>query len=39
MPHGANYTYEEHPALTPDDSSGIVYFLRESAFVGDWRIA
>lgn len=34
MPHGANYAYEERPVLTPDDSSGIVYFLRESAFVG-----
>jgi len=34
MPPGARYTYEAPPAITPDASSGVIYFLRESAFVG-----
>lgn len=35
MPPGAQYTYEKNPPIvTADDSSGVIYFIRDNAFVG-----
>ena len=35
MPSGAKYTYEKDPPIiTADESSGVIYFIRDSACIG-----
>ena len=37
MPSGAEYSYDIQPNIFPDDSSGVVYFMRENEFTGGGR--